>query len=60
MALQFIVRQRAGLPGRKTTSLCGVAFVLTLTVGPEVLEPNDAAVMSKFLPVNCDSPVPWR
>ena len=59
MALQFIVRQQGGLSGRKTTSLCGVAFVLTLTVDPGELEPN-AVVGSEFLRGNCDKPVLWR
>jgi hypothetical protein len=55
MTLRFNVRQLAGLPGRKTTSLCGVAFMLTLTVDPEVIELNDEAVKSEFWRGGSDS-----
>jgi len=55
MILRFNVRQLAGLPGRKTTSLCGVAFMLTLIVDPEIIEPNDAAVRSELRRDDSDS-----
>jgi hypothetical protein len=55
MTLRFNVTQLAGLPGRKITSLRGVAFVLPLTVDPELIEPKDAAVRSEFRRDDSDS-----